>query len=604
MSDEIANPHGNRLFSEFPYPTYGAWRQAAEQALKGAPFDKKLISKTFEGIDLQPIYRQEDVAGLPHLDSWPGFSPYVRNSHASGYVNEPWLICQELPYSTVEEFNSALRHDLARGQTAIHLLLDKATLLGQDPDEAQVGEVGRGGLAIATLADLAKALAGVDLEQIPIYVHASSAAQPTTALLMALVRRQGKSPAKLRGGIEMDPLGILACEGAFPRSIAGAYDRMAELMTWAKIHAPHLTSVTVHSQPYHDGGAHAVQELAFVLATAVEYLREMLARNLAIDDITPYIRFSFSVGANYFMEVAKLRAARWLWAKVVSAFGGSAAAQKMAMHVRTSAWNKTVYDPYVNMLRATSEAFAGVAGGCDSLHVSCFDEAIGLPDEFSRRLARNTQLILQQESHLSRVIDPAGGSWYVEKLTSQVAEQAWRLFQEVERQGGMRQALAAGFPQEQIAQTAAQRAANLAHRRDILVGTNMYPNLGEKPVDIRTPDDEALYKKRAAYVSEYRTALDNEQSTMCVGKTGSHAHCCAGSGHGSGHRSGPGRSYPGRNSPHPAHRRRGQNDHPADSYSSGRGNVRVIAPGSGGVPGQNRPSTPRLPGQHGAPSSA
>ncbi|MBI1878750.1 MAG: acyl-CoA mutase large subunit family protein [Chloroflexi bacterium] len=518
MSDEIAHSNGNRLLSEFPHLTYEVWRQAAEQALKGAPFDKKLITPTYEGIDLQPIYRQEDVAGLPHLNSWPGFSPYVRHSRASGSVGEPWLICQELPYSTAEEFNNALRHDLARGQTAIHLLLDKATLLGQDPDEAWVGDVGQGGLSIATLDDLAKALAEVDLERIPIYVNASSAAQPTTALLMALVRRQGKSTAKLRGGIEMDPLGSLAREGTFPRSIAGAYDRMAELMAWAKTHAPQLTTVTVHGQPYHDGGGHAVQELAFVLATAVEYVREMLARNLAIDDIAWHIRFSFSVGANYFMEVAKLRAARWLWAKVVSAFGGSAAAQKMTLHVRTSAWNKTVYDPYVNMLRATTEAFAGVVGGCDSLHVSCFDEAIGLPNEFSRRLARNTHLILQQESHLTRVIDPAGGSWYVEKLTAQVAEQAWRLFQEVERQGGLGQALEAGFPQAQIAQTAAQRAANLAQRRDILVGTNMYPNLGEKPVEARTPDYEALHKKRAAYVGEYRTVLDNKRSTLVLEK--------------------------------------------------------------------------------------
>lgn len=518
MSDEIANANGTHLLDEFPHPTYAAWREAAEQALKGAPFDKKLISKTYEGIDLQPLYRQEDAAGLPHLESWPGFSPYVRSSHASEYVKQPWLICQELPYSTAEEFNSSLRHDLAAGQTAVHLLLDKATLLGQDPDEAQVGDVGQGGLSIATLDDLAKALAEIDLEQVPIYLNASSAAQPSTALLMALVRRQDKSTAKLRGGIEMDPLGSLAGEGTFPRSIPGAYDRMAELMTWAKSQAPQLTTVTVHGQPYSNGGAHAVQELAFVLATAVEYVREMLARNLAIDDVAPRLRFSFSVGSNYFMEVAKLRAARWLWAKVVSAFGGSVEAQKMALHVRTAAWNKTVYDPYVNLLRTTTEAFAGVVGGCDSLHVSCFDEAIGLPDEFSRRLARNTHLILQQESHLTRVIDPAGGSWYVEKLTAQVAEQSWRLFQEVERQGGMGQALTAGFPQEQIAQTAAQRAANLGLRRDILVGTNMYPNLGEKPVEARTPDYEALHKKRAAYVGEYRTALDNERSTIVLEK--------------------------------------------------------------------------------------
>jgi len=507
-----------RLLSEFTAPSYEAWRQAAEQTLKGVPFEKKLIGKTYEGIELQPMYRQEDVAGLAHVNSWPGLYPFVRGSRAAGYVAEPWLIAQELPYSTPEEFNQAARHDLERGQTALTLILDTATLLGHDPDEAGAGEVGQGGVSIATVDDLARALAGIDLEQTPLYIQAISAALPTTAMLTALVRRQKKAVEKLRGGIEMDPLGVLAQSGSYPRSLAGGYDRMAQLITWARANAPHLRMVTVHSQPYHNSGAHAVQELAFVLATVVEYVREMLARNLVIDDVAPRIRFSFSVGANYFMEVAKLRAARLLWAKAVAAFGGGADSQKMALHVRTSAYNKTVYDPYVNMLRATTEAFAGVAGGCDSLHVGCFDEAIGLPDEFSRRIARNTQIILQQESHLTRVIDPAGGAWYVEKLTDQVARQAWALFQEVEKQGGMAAALAAGFPQEQIAQTAELRQTNLALRRDILVGTNQYPNLNETPIATRTSDYETLRKKRAAHIGEYRTALDNEASTVVLEK--------------------------------------------------------------------------------------
>lgn len=507
-----------QISKDFPYPTYEEWRKSAEQTLKGAPFEKKLISKTYEGIDLQPIYRQEDVAEIAHLNQWPGFGPYGRGSKAAGYTVQPWAICQELPYPTAQEFNQAARYDLERGQTAISLLLDKATLLGQDPDEAQVGDVGQGGVSIATVDDLAEALAEIDLEQTPIFVQASSAALPTTALLMALVRRQGKDTAKLRGGIEMDPLGTLVREGTFPRSVAGAYDKMAELIIWAKTNAPNLSLVTVHGQPYHNGGAHAVQELAFVLATAVEYIRELLARHLSIDEAAPRFRFSFSIGSNYFMEVAKLRAARMLWAKVVAAFGGSEVSQKMTMHGRTSAWNKTVYDPYVNMLRTTTEAFAGIVGGCDSLHVSCFDEAVRLPDEFSRRIARNSQIILQKESHLTQVIDPAGGSWYVEQLTDTLSKKAWQLFQAVESQGGMFKALQAGFPQEQVAKTAQERANNLAQRKDIMVGTNMYPNLSEKRLEVRTPDYAALHKKRANYVSEYRTAMDNPQSTLVLDK--------------------------------------------------------------------------------------
>ncbi len=510
--------NGALLSPDFPYPTYEEWRQSAEQTLKGASFEKKLITKTYEGIDLQPIYRQEDVADIAHLNQWPGFSPYGRGSRASGYLVNPWAICQELPYPTAQEFNRAARYDLERGQIALTLLLDKATLLGQDPDEAQVGDVGQGGVSIATVDDLAEALAQIDLEQVPIFIQASSAALATTALLMALVRRQGKSPARLRGGIEMDPLGTLVREGTFPRSVAGAYDKMAELILWAKTHAPHLSLVTVHGQPYHDGGGHAVQELAFVIATAVEYVREMLARHLSIDEAAARFRFSFSIGSHYFMEVAKLRAARMLWAKVVAAFGGSEASQKMTIHARTSAWNKTVHDPYVNMLRTTIEAFAGVVGGCDSLHVGQFGEAIRLPDEFSRRIARNTQLILQQECHLTRIIDPAGGSWYVEQLTAQLAQKAWQLFQTVEAQGGMYQALQAGFPQEQVARTAQERRANLAQRKDILVGTNMYPNLSEKPLEVHPVDWAALHKKRAGYVSEYRTEMDNPQSTQVLDK--------------------------------------------------------------------------------------
>lgn len=519
MANQEQPTSGNgRLLSEFTAPSYEAWRQAAEQTLKGVPFEKKLVGKTYEGIDLQPMYRQEDAAGLAHVNSWPGAFPFVRGSHAAGYTAEPWLISQELPYSTPEEFNQAARHDLERGQTALTLILDTATLLGHDPDEARAGDVGQGGVSVATVDDLAKALTGIDLEQTPLYVRATSAALPTTAVLMALVRRQKRAVDKLRGGIEMDPLCILAESGAYPRSLVGGYDRMAQLIGWAKTNAPHLHMVTVHSQPYHDSGAHAVQELAFVLATAVEYVREMLARNLAIDDVAPRIRFSFSVGANYFMEVAKLRAARLLWAKVIEAFGGNADSQKMALHVRTSAYNKTVYDPYVNMLRTTTEAFAGVVGGCDSLHVGCFDEAIGLPDEFSRRIARNTQIILQQESHLTRVIDPAGGSWYVEKLTHEVARKAWALFQEIEQQGGMGAALAAGFPQAQVAKTAEQRLANLDFRRDVLVGTNQYPNLKESQLETRAPDHQALHKKRAAHIGEYRTALDDQASIVVLEK--------------------------------------------------------------------------------------
>ncbi|RME97015.1 MAG: methylmalonyl-CoA mutase, partial [Chloroflexi bacterium] len=472
---------------------------------------------TYEGITLQPIYRAKDMAGLPHLNSLPGQPPALRGSRAAA---KPWLIAQRIPYSTAAEFNAALRADLARGQTAVYLPLDVAGTKGLDPEEAAPGEVGVGGVAISTVDDLAAALEGVDLETTPLFLGAPCTAVPTLALLLALLRRLGKPARILRGSLEMDPLGALAQYGEYPRSVAGGYDKMANLLYWAVSRAPQLQIVTVHGQPYANAGASVVQELAFVLATAVEYLREMNARELPVNAVAPHIRLALSIGSNYFMEVAKLRAARVLWAKAVKAMGGSRAAQKATIHAETGTSNKTTLDPHVNLLRVTTEAFAAAVGGADSLHTHPFDTAFGLPDEFSRRIARNTQLILQHEAHLTRVIDPAGGAWAVESLTDAVARNAWTLFRQVEAQGGMLAALQAGFPQAQVAQTAAERTKNLAVRKDVLVGTNRYPNLAETLPPRRRPDAAALQQTRAKYVDDFRNGLDVTQRTTIMAQLG------------------------------------------------------------------------------------
>ncbi|NJM12320.1 MAG: methylmalonyl-CoA mutase [Synechococcaceae cyanobacterium SM1_2_3] len=516
MSDQQLADAATPTFSEFPPTPYEEWRKVVDKFLKGAPFEKRLITKTYEDIDLQPMYRREDVAGLPHLDSLPGFAPYLRGTSPLGYVTQSWDVAQELPCATPAAFNEALRADMSRGQNAINLVLDHPTLSGVDADQAEAAQVGKGGLSISSVADLAQALDGVDLETTPIYIQASASALTFTALLAALVNQQGKSLAKVRGAVGMDPLSQLARDGHLSRDLDGIYNVMAQLTAWSAANAPQLQTITVQGHPYHNGGASTTQELAFALATAVEYIRAMQNRGLSIDDIAPRIRFSLSVGTHFFMEIARLRAARLLWAKIVKAFGGSDESQKMSLHARTSSWNQTVYDPHVNLLRATTEAFSSAVGGCDSLHISPFDELLRTPDEFSRRIARNTHTVLREESHITRTVDPAGGSWYVENLTDSVGRKAWALFQDIEKQGGMVKALETGVPQKQVADTAAKRAANIAKRKDIFVGSNMYPNLKETRLEPEAVDFAARQAERAAALSQYRASANAGQKQAAM----------------------------------------------------------------------------------------
>lgn len=495
-----------RLFDMFPPADHAAWRQVAEQSLKGAPFDQRLLTRTYEGFHLQPIYTATDTTALPHVGSLPGLSPYVRGTSALGYLIRPWEVAQELPYPTAAAVNQAAREDLPRGLTALHVPLDQASLQGLDPDHAPAGLVGQGGTSLAHLEDLATLFDGIALDRTPLHLTAGASALPLAALALAAAERQGIALDMLRGSIGADPLGALASLGTLPGSLERTYDLMAWYTGWAATNAPRLRTITVALHPYHDGGANTVQDLAFALATGVAYLRAMQARGLAVDLVAPRVQFAFSIGAPFFIEIARLRAARLLWARVVAAFGGSKEAQKLTIHGRTSRWTKTRSDAYNNMLRATAEAFAGVMGGCDSLHVSPFDEAIGLPDEFSRRIARNVQVILAQECNFFRLVDPVGGAAAIEHLTDQIAREAWTLFQTIEGQGGMAAALDAGFPQAQVAATRGERLNQIALRREVIVGANMYVNLKEQPLTARPVDHTALQAERGAALARWRAA--------------------------------------------------------------------------------------------------
>jgi methylmalonyl-CoA mutase len=505
-------------FSEFPPTPYEEWRKAVDKILKGIPFEKRLLTKTYEQIELQPMYRQEDIKGLPYLDNLPGFAPYLRSTTPSGCVINGWDIAQEITCSTPAAFNTALRIDLERGQNAVNIVLDRPTLFGIDADQAKVEDIGNGGLSISSFADLNQALEGINLENIPIFIQTTNSALALTALLAAVVKQQGRSLNKVRGTIGMDPLGHLVSEGCLTCDLDTIYNVMAQLIEWSKINAPGLRAVTILGHPYHNGGASATQELAFALATAVEYIRAMQAHGLDVEDVAPHFSFSLSIGSNFFMEIARLRAARLLWSKIIKAFGGGQEAQKIRLHARTSAWNKTVYDQHVNLLRATTEAFSSIVGGCDSLHISPFDELLRVPDEFSRRIARNTHIVLREESHINKTVDPAGGSWYVESLTDSIARKTWSILQEVEKQGGMASSLTAGWPQAQVAAISSRRAANIAKRKDIFVGTNMYPNLKESLIKPMPVDMWSLQRERIETLRITRATQDTNRKKAALDK--------------------------------------------------------------------------------------
>ncbi len=516
MSSPNTSDVNGKLLAEFPAVSYEAWRKLVESELKGAPFDKKMYTATYEGITLKPLYQRGDVAAWPHLNSLPGFAPFVRGTTASGFVKEPWAVSQEIACASPTEFNQAARNSITRGLNALNMVLDRATRDGHDPDWAQPEDVGCGGLSIATLSDLDRALEGVDLEKTSLFVRSGASALPFAALLIALARKRKKTSAQLRGCIEADPLGVLAHEGRLPQSLASAYREMAALTRWAATQAPQLQTVCVHSRAWHESGGSAVQELAFTLATGVDYLRQLNELGLEVNVAAPRIRFAVTVGVNFFMEIAKLRALRMLWARAVAAAGGNEAAQKISLHVRTAQWNQTVVDPYNNLLRSTVEAFAGVLGGCDSMQVATFDAAIRPADDFSQRIARNTQLVLQKECSLDHVVDPAGGSWYVESLTGELATRAWTLFQEVEKQGGMEAALRAGFPQKTVAATAAERLKAVSRRRDSIVGVNQYANPKEKPLEVPVVDAKAFHKRRVQQIASHRTSLEDAENQVVL----------------------------------------------------------------------------------------
>ena len=452
------------LFSEFAPVSYEEWLAAVRHSLPDQDL-ARLIKRSYEGFDVHPLAHRRDLADIAHLDSLPGQYPYVRGTRADGYRSQAWLIAQDLGQSDPRRFNQALVHALANGQTAIYA------------DSK---------LALHRMEDLEIAFADIDLTQFPLLIRAANPAELYGLLSSCL---KDDALQQIRGCLGDDPLRTLAQSGDIA---SDAFDRMAAFVELAGRQSSRLDTIAVGTDVYHEAGANAVQEAALAMATAVVYLREMKRRGLDVELVAGKIGFFMRIGENFFMEIAKFRAVKMMWAQIVDAFGGGETAQKIKLHTSVTSRNKTRHDAYVNMLRVTTEAMAGALGGVDSLQVAPFDVALGESTEFSRRIARNLQLILQEEVRLIDLIDPAGGAWHIEKLTDQLAKLAWRMFQQIEAQGDLIEALQTGTIQAQIAEVAQQRRQDLDEGRTALVGCSQYPNLDETLSDLQNPPPAAM----------------------------------------------------------------------------------------------------------------
>jgi methylmalonyl-CoA mutase len=522
------------LRDDFPPVGYDEWRALAEADLEGAAFEQKLVTHTYEGIDVQPVYTRRDRPDRSDPDGFPGLPPFVRAAGPLGAVQTGWDLRQEHAHPDLHATNQAILDDLRGGVTSLLLRLDFAARNGLDPDEPAVAELaGRDGLMVYHANDLDTALTGVHLDMIGVTLEAGAAFLPAAALLVALWRRRGVGPERARGAFNADPLAVLARDGQLPIPAEDALALMADLAAWTAKNYPHVTAVRVGTAPYHHAGATAAQDLAFGMATAVEYLRAMTGvgpasragpkvplgsrhlPGLDIDTAARQVLFSISVGTHHFLAIAKLRAGRRLWTRVVQACGGSPEAGAMRAHSRISKRVLTQRDPYVNLLRNAVGCFAAGVGGAEAITSVPFDAALGLPDALSRRIARNTVLVLQEEARLHRVIDPPGGSWYLDWLTDQVADKAWGIFQEIERQGGMLRAIQSGWVAQQIDSSFAPRVRNLARRKEGITGVSEFPDVGEAPVVRPGPDRDALLDAAATRVRRTRrggaalTALAN-----------------------------------------------------------------------------------------------
>jgi methylmalonyl-CoA mutase len=492
-------------------PDLDDWRRPATSELKGADPDT-LTWHTPEGIDVKPLYTAGDLASIEGLDSLPGLPPFTRGVRATMYANRPWTIRQYAGFSTAEESNAFYRRNLAAGQMGLSVAFDLATHRGYDSDHPRVvGDVGKAGVAIDSVEDMKILFDQIPLEKMSVSMTMNGAVLPCLAAFIVAGEEQGIDQSQLNGTIQNDILKEFMVRNTYIYPPEPSMRIVADIIEHTAHHMPRFNSISISGYHMQEAGATAVQELAFTIADGLEYVRYALGRGLDIDRFAGRLSFFFAIGMNFFMEVAKLRAARLLWHRVVSQFDPQDPRSAMLRtHCQTSGVSLTEQDPYNNIVRTAVEAMAAVLGGTQSLHTNSFDEALGLPTDFSARIARNTQLVLAEETGIPKVVDPLAGSYYVEWLTDRLAAEAWALIEEVEEMGGMTRAVASGMPKLRIEESAARRQARIDRGDEVIVGVNKYQPADPEHVDVLAIDNTDVRRRQIARLERVRAERDEQ----------------------------------------------------------------------------------------------
>ena len=485
------------------------WRSTAESELRGRPVEDQTW-KTLEGIDVQPVYDASDISGLDHLGSMPGEAPFTRGVKATMYAGRPWTIRQYAGFSTAEESNAFYRRNLAAGQQGVSVAFDLATHRGYDSDHPRVeGDVGKAGVAIDSVEDMKILFDGIPLDKVSVSMTMNGAVIPILANFIVAGQEQGHDLSVLSGTIQNDILKEFMVRNTYIYPPEPSMRIIADIIEYTSNEMPKFNSISISGYHMQEAGANLVQELAFTLADGREYVRAAIDRGMDVDKFAGRLSFFFAIGMNFFMEAAKLRAARLLWHRIMSEFNPKNPKSSMLRtHCQTSGVSLQEQDPYNNVVRTAYEAMAAVLGGTQSLHTNALDEAIALPTDFSARIARNTQLILQEETGVTNVVDPLAGSYYVEKLTADLAEAAWKLIEEVEEMGGMTKAVASGMPKLRIEEAAARRQAMIDRGEEVIVGVNKYRKDKEDPIDILDVDNVKVRDSQIARLERIRGSRD------------------------------------------------------------------------------------------------